>query len=39
MDLSKTGDEIERVARFLDRCENRFYERWDEAIRRRYKSD
>ena len=39
LDLSKTGDEIERVARFLDRCENRFYERWDEAIRRRYKSD
>jgi hypothetical protein len=33
-----TPEDVARAAAFLDRFENRFYERWNEAIRRRQAS-
>ena len=36
LDLSTASKQLERTAKFLDRFENRFYESWDEAIRRRH---
>ncbi len=34
---SETPQDVAKANEFLDRFENRFYERWDEAIKRRYR--
>ena len=39
LDLAATSGHVERTAKFLDRFENQFYERWDEAIRRRHREE
>ena len=39
LDLSATARHVEETVKFLDRFEDRFYEQWDEAIRRRHREE
>ncbi len=39
LDLSATSRHVEETVKFLGRVEDRFYESWDEAIRRRHREE
>ena len=39
LDLSAASQHVGETVKFLDRFENKFYEGWDEAIRRRHREE